>query len=503
MSPKKRMTLFWSLLLSGVALRIVACALSRGTVHPDEHQQYLEVAQGIVHGNSVQWWEYQVGTRHYLYPGILAGLLFALEVVGVRDPILQASVIRALISIAVLSAAAMIAWELMRRREGPAGVLFLSLCALSPDLIYMTVRTLSESAMMVPLLMGVYYLARRPVIAGICFGVMFAIRLQSAPLIAGFLGFSVYQDAWVKGDTRWSGRTSLGLCCGLAWSIALVGLIDRLTWGHWFHSTIQCVSTNVLENKAAEYGTAPWPYYLETSTAVLFHISPLMLVLPVVGWRRAPAVALATVLFAAAHSAIGHKEERFIWPELPLVFLLTAHGLQDVFSRFANPSGNVARALVVALTFAYGVPLRLERIEWNHEPSRSSSEALAKVGRLRDLTGVAVIGVPESECGNYFYLRKDVPLLIQSEPNLEAFRSNGDWQSGKINYIIIHRLVNDTYQFHELHLEEIGRVRFLSIYRISTRTGEKVGMSPTPDPGQSRPGGDACKFSSRGSGGCC
>ena len=437
-----------------------------------------------MHGYSYPWWEYQVGTRHYLYPGILAGLLFALEVVGVRDPILQASVIRALISIAVLCGAAMIAWELdARRREGPASVLFLSLCALSPDLIYITVRTLSESAMMVPLLMGVYYLPRRPVIAGICFGVMFAIRFQSAFFIAGFLAFSFYQDARVMGDTRWSVRRSLGLCCSLALSVALVGLVDRLTWGHWFHSAIQCFSMNILKNKAAEWGTAPWSYYLERSMPVLFQISPLMLVLPVLGWRRAPAVALATVFFAVAHSAIGHKEERFIWPALPLLFLLSAHGLQDVFSRLANSSSKEARALIelipplVALTFAPGVPLRYLRITWNHEPSRSSSEALVKVGRFRDLMGVAVIGVPDSQCGNYFYLKQNVPLLIQDLPDFESFLSNGTWKSGKINYVIINLLIGNTYQFNKLHLEEIDRVRFLSICRVSTRIGVKGGSS--------------------------
>ena len=69
------MLFWWLLIVAGIGLRLAASVLSQGFVHPDEHQQYLEVAQGIVYGPWVKFWEYDRGIRHYFYPDCLALLL--------------------------------------------------------------------------------------------------------------------------------------------------------------------------------------------------------------------------------------------------------------------------------------------------------------------------------------------------------------------------------------------------------------------------------------------
>ena len=82
-------------------MRVVAGIYSQGFYHPDEHQQYLEVAQGFVYGCHIRFWEEERGTRCYLYPGMLAGLLWLLDTAGVRDPVYQATAIRLMLSLSV------------------------------------------------------------------------------------------------------------------------------------------------------------------------------------------------------------------------------------------------------------------------------------------------------------------------------------------------------------------------------------------------------------------
>ena len=54
-------------------------------------------------------------------------------------------------------------------------------------------------------------------------------------------------------------------------------------------------------------------------------------------WR----LALVAILFLVAHSAVGHKEERFVWCLVPIAFLLGAAGFQIVWNLLQERSGKV------------------------------------------------------------------------------------------------------------------------------------------------------------------
>jgi hypothetical protein len=230
--------LFWIILLAGAIVRIVAGTQSLGFVHPDEHQQYLEAAQKIVYRYGWTYWEYERGIRHYLYPGLLAGVLVTLEALRVQDPVHQAMVIRVLMGLAVLAVMAWAAREWIRDGKLVAGLALIALTAFSPDMIFIGARTLSETAMMIPLVLGVLVWRQRPFWAGILFGLMFAIRFQSAFSTVAFVLCAI--DADVMQRRSWKQGTTLPMTVGLGASLIFAGFIDRWTWGR-FHSPIEFV----------------------------------------------------------------------------------------------------------------------------------------------------------------------------------------------------------------------------------------------------------------------
>lgn len=457
------MLCWWSLIAAGVGLRLAASMFSQGFVHPDEHQQYLEVAQGIVYGPWIKFWEYDRGIRHYFYPDCLALLLWLLEKMGVSDPIHQETAIRALLGVAVFLSIALLAQDWMREGRFPAAFCLLSLAALSPDMIYMSIRTLSETATMILLALSIHFFRRRSFLTGLLLGAMFAVRFQSAFFIPGFLALSIYDDwsscKWLKGST---GEITFGLML----SLLFMGFIDRLTWGHWFHSPIENFRANIMEGVAASFGAAPWDKHPEWAAQLLAEAAPLFgFIFIALGLFRERRLAFVALIFFIGHSAIAHKEYRFLWPLAPIGLLVFSAGFEMAYNWLPGRLWRVVFIALFSSCLICGSWSRFEHLNWNPEPSRASSLALARIGRRQDVTGVAVFNVPSAECGNYFYLRRDVPLSFKHGDDLSILTSDPLWAQGKINYLIA--WPEDAALFRELHLEEIEIVHGLGVYRLA------------------------------------
>lgn len=69
-----------------------------------------------------------------------------------------------------------------------------------------------------------------------------------------------------------------------------------------------------------------------------------------------------------------------------------------------------------------------------------------------------------TEVGNYFYLRRDIPLLVKDITDPADVMAHPLWKQGKINYVIA--WPKDTAVFAKHHLEQTGLVHGLGIYRL-------------------------------------
>jgi hypothetical protein len=475
----------------GIGLRVVASVYSQGFYHPDEHQQYLEVAQGFVYGCHIRFWEEDRGTRCYLYPGMLAGLLWMLDTAGVRDPVYQATAIRLLLSLSIFGCLLLFARRWLQQGHRLAACFVVAIVALSPDMIFISLRTLSETAIMIPLLLALYLVHRRPAVAGLLCGLMFGIRFQSAVFTAALGAIAVWDDVYrvvsgewrvVSGDPKVNDSPltthhsrlltlhSLRMAVGLAVAMLAVGLIDRLTLGEWFHSPLACFRANIAEGVAAKYGVYPFARYFTWARQNLLHISPFVFPLLLLGAVRAPRLAFTALLGVVGHSFIAHKEYRFIWPVLPLAFLMIALGFESAYTWLGQGWRRQHVVTVGVLSLVVGVAWRCWEIEWNPDPARSSSLALAKAGRWPGVTGVALYEVGEAGSGNYFYLRRNIPLLTDpnrrndDRQNLSICKARLRQNEGTVNCLITRP--QNAILFEEWRPEKIEVTHGMGIYKL-------------------------------------
>jgi len=173
----------------------------------------------------------------------------------------------------------------------------------------------------------------------------------------------------------------------------------------------------------------PWHYLLTLLAALIPPASILLLAAAVQGGRKIPLIGIATLVFLVSHSLIANKQERFLLPILPLLFILIVAGLPWLAGRIGPPANRgmwwyfwiVNTALLVIVTFSFS---KKDRVE-----------PLLFVYRRHDATGVLVaeydqtFGVPE------YYLGKPQPRLVVVERGQNVEDST---RGLPINYVIVY-----------------------------------------------------------------
>jgi hypothetical protein len=121
--------------------------------------------------------------------------------------------------------------------------------------------------------------------------------------------------------------------------------VDLFMWGRPFAEISEYVRYNFAN--ATTYGTLPWYNYLLLLAAVF--IPPLSLGVffgYFISWRRHLLIWMPVFLFLAAHSWFPNKQERFIFPILPLFFVIGWCGWEQLACRVVLVAAK--RSLVVA-----------------------------------------------------------------------------------------------------------------------------------------------------------
>lgn len=347
-TSRLRLTLV-AVLLVGAWLRLAVTFGDDGIFWPDEVYQSLEPAHRLVFGYGYIAWEFIEGARNWALPGLVAAVLKACATVGVDSPQTYLHAVKCVFSLlSVLSALG--AWRLARALGGSelAGIVAALAFSLMGPAIYFAPRAMSENASAATAVWGMALLldprATRRVLAigASLLGLAVMFRLQAGIFPAMVLLTFALRRQW--GHLR-DASVVLAL-----WAVAF-GALDAATWhdapgakwGGWFHSAVVYVRTNLLEGKASSFGVSPPWFYLKH----LWRSMPLLSLSLLVGLvaatvmgviSKSPRVlaAVATALaFLVLHSAIPHKEYRFILPMLPVACGVAAMGLGALPGRLA------------------------------------------------------------------------------------------------------------------------------------------------------------------------
>lgn len=422
----------------GSVLRLWLATHDDGIFWPDEIYQSLEPAHRLVFGYGLVAWEFRDGARNWAFPGFVALVLKACALVGITDSRSYILVVRGvfcLIGVATAAATFQLARSLgASALSAAAGA---ALFALSAPAIFFAPRAMGESAAALVVAVGLT-LALRPrattwqVALGtglLALSVM--LRLQTAVFGLGLVGVLA-----VSGQRRQAGVALAVFAAGML----VFGLVDRVTWGSWFHSAIVYVRVNLIEGRSANWGTASIAYYPVVLVRSMGPAGLLMLALAAFAIRRAPWLWVLGGAFLVAHSLIPHKELRFMLPALPVACALAAIGLDEINSlRRVWVSRSLAAVVAASILFSAVTFHHLSFHDLGSQPvtgppSTSAYEFGGSVNRLMlaanrrpDICGIKVESLLVEWTGGYSYLHRPVPIYRFDGPARD---------SGMYNYVI-------------------------------------------------------------------
>lgn len=411
----------------GLLLRGWLALRDQGIYWPDEIYQSLEPAHRLVFGYGFVPWEFIKGVRNWTFPGLVAGLLALVTRLGLSSPAAYVAAIK--LVFAALGAATGWATARLARAAGAsplgaalAGTAFL----LAAPAIYFAPRAMSGTACALPVALGLAFVLDptssrgRRLAGGALLGLAVLIRIQCGLFCAALLAVLLARAvAGRQGRERWG---PVAECAGMLGVFAFVyGLIDRLTWGGWFHSAIAYLRFNLVEGKASRWGTAGKLYYVHTLFTSMPFLAVLLLAGVVLACKRARGLAFIGLVFVLVHSLVPHKELRFVFADLPLLFALAGVGLDSLSGRVrrVGMAALVAAAVISAATFHtlrfgdIGAYLKTRPHVSAYDDAGAINRLLLRAYHQPDLCGLKMAAHDMAWTGGYTYLHRDVPLYAR------------------------------------------------------------------------------------------
>ena len=396
-----------AILAVAVAIRI-AVFQPYALAHPDEAIQYLEQAHRLVFGYGIEPWEYRYGMRNWLVPLVLSGPMWlAAQIMPATTtaPVLAARSLAALIALVPIGAAYALGARLSRLHA----LVAMAVVAVWVESIYFSVHVLTETLSVAAFLPAAALIRNgttrgRLAAGGALLALTVMLRLQYAPAVAVF--------ALVALGTRrhdWLAVIAGGLAV-----VAGQALLDIAMGGLPLGWMVENFRQNLVNHRAAGFGTAPPSAYLATLRYYWAFALVPMLVLVAVVRRQYPALLAAALANLALHMAIGHKEYRFIWLTVEILVLLAAIGSAQVLALVLDHIGAGRRrraaygiALVLAWGSVSGALAMVAPINWRGLAAGGRVTALA--GRDPRICGIALDGVAYWVAG-YSTLRRPLPI---------------------------------------------------------------------------------------------
>ena len=346
----------------------IACVFWRVPQHPDETFQYIEPAQWRLHGQGVAAWEWIRGARSWFLPAVNGVLL---QLLG-RLPLTPRQEYLSLLGAWSLASIPAIAFVVRRLSSTHASAgsrhwfrfgLWLYL-GLSPMLLSFAPHILSELASAYLLLLAYsiasderWQLRTAAVnIDALALGALCAlaacVRVSVLPAAMLPLLVPVLRRRWLQAQIA---AAAFGVV------VLAFGLLDKLTWGHMFHSYIEYVRFNVLEHGANEFGVEPQNWYVQKYMAA--YSAPLVIGASLVHLVMLPRYWLWTVgggMTIALLSMQPHKETRFVLPALWLLAVPIAACMGTVMERAARARRSITLVAAFAIALGLGASFRAE-----------------------------------------------------------------------------------------------------------------------------------------------
>lgn len=367
--------------------RVASALHEPAYLHPDALYQALEPAFRLIHGYGVMTWEWHEGVRSWLWPGFLStgfGLADLFDPKGAAASIAVTRVLVACIDIAGVWAAARLAYA----RAGAFGAIAASVVLASqPTFVVMGAQPLID----VPAAACLAWACerafasksldrRRALWLGVALGTVIALRIQLAPAALAVL----IAIRWLPDRPEIAPGGWRRIAAGIAGPLLAAGLLDWVTWGRPFSSTVAYLAYNLTEGQTA-FGVMPADRYAHHFWLAMNILAPVLVGLALWGARRCPGLALVVLAVVVPHQLIPYKVWRFMHPALPALVVLAAIGAADAIQRLraARPAAAAALSVTLGLTAAASATISwgtqsLWKTTWLYNQGGGAAVALSR-----------------------------------------------------------------------------------------------------------------------------
>jgi phosphatidylinositol glycan class B len=426
---------------AGFVLRVV-CALPADNLHhPDEVFQVIEQAHRWVFGYGLVPWEFQFGTRSWLLPAVLAVPLQMTTWLGVDHPNVYLPAIKILfcaISVCVIPLVYVAGRRLASETAGRVAAIT---AALWYELVYFSFRPLPD-VLAAYLLLGAFVVMlvpasrRQAALCGALLTLAVALRLQLLP-VAGVLGLVAL--------VRWTLPARIAGMTAAAGVVLAVGLFDRVTWGAWFVSYAHNYLFNVVYDVSALFGLMGHRWYadqLVMASCGLFAIAGLV---SLRWWRQVWLVVCVIGVVVASHTAIGHKEYRFVFAAIPFVIILFGVVIARVTEGLSPRAGLLSRRAALVGIVLISIAGGMHRLPgqggvYDAGPLFAADPSVVAFRSLTDDPTLKALYIADdiwpSSLG-YAYLHRDIPIYFARD--LAAMRAESGLGVESYASHVIHR----------------------------------------------------------------
>jgi hypothetical protein len=414
-----------------IVLRLVPTWFLPSVEHPDEIFQATEQAHRLVYGSGLVPWEFRLGARSWLLPGVIAGLMQSARLLGDGPDYYLPVIYLAFAALGSVPVACSFLW--CRRLFGlPGAIIGGTVVAVAPELVYFGARTLTEVVAAHVLVLALYVLEpgfgvtsrRRLVAGGALLGLTFVLRFHLAPALA-------LAALWIIFPAP--RRRLPAIAAGGFAVVALAAVLDAATLG----APLASISRNFLYNigygVSSGMGIERRLYYLIFVQRIWQDKLVILALLALVGAWRLPLLLAVAGAIVLTHSAIEHKELRFIFPAIELFAVLAGVGLAKSAALAAawiqRGIGSAARAQSLAAGVAIVCWCFIAFDVWSNPPfvyyrnnTRGNLLAASFVARLPGVCGIGLYNDRTwGPSGGYTYFHRPLPLYwFDTEAQLVA-----------------------------------------------------------------------------------
>lgn len=314
----------FAIILSALVVYLTCAVFSTGFYYPDEHFQILEFAKWKMGQNTplAMAWEHESMIRPTLQPVITMMIIRPCQWLGMQNPFHQVMLLRILTSLVMLYCMHVFVkaagrWVNPQHRIGllVATLFFWLMPMISARYSSETLGVACLLLLLARLLNKEQPSLREAMWMGIVAALGFEFRYQMAFALVGIL-------AWILAVGHYKWRIWCAAALSFMGVIVFCTLLDYWFYGKFVIAPYNYYYMNIVMHIAAAYGVSPWyTYFLQLGVLPSLALGvPIILSVCIGTFKhyRNPVV-WAFWAFLLIHSAISHKEPRYLFPLMPLL----------------------------------------------------------------------------------------------------------------------------------------------------------------------------------------